>query len=162
MDRKFLATTFTLTGTIIGAGILGLPYVFAKSGMLIGTFWLIILGFILIYVNLYPRKSKIPNGTERRHPAFVKSSEINQIFNYIGFIKRMNNRKYAKYLPMLFQELRRFVRVVEEIIYTPAISISEDIYVELHTGLQNFFDAYQARSCDKDSWVEEIWKNQKQ
>jgi hypothetical protein len=109
-----------------------------------------------------PRKSEIPNGSERRHPAFVKSSEINQIFNYIGFIKRVNNRRYAKYLPMLFQELRRFVRVVEEIIYTPAISISEDIYVELDTGLQNFFETYQTRACDKDSWVEEIWKNQKQ
>lgn len=109
-----------------------------------------------------PRKSERPNRRERRHPAFVNSSEINQIFNYIGFIKRMNNRSYAKYLPLLFQELRRFVRVVEEIIYAPAISISEDIYVELDTGLQNFFDAYHSRSCDKDSWVEEIWKNQKQ
>jgi len=65
MDRKFLATTFTLTGTIIGAGILGLPYVFAKSGMLIGTFWLIILGFILIYVNLC--LGEISLSTKERH-----------------------------------------------------------------------------------------------
>jgi hypothetical protein len=30
--KRFWATTFTLSGTIIGAGILGLPYVFSQSG----------------------------------------------------------------------------------------------------------------------------------
>lgn len=108
-----------------------------------------------------PRKSEASSEGVKRHPSYVKSAEINQIFNYIGFIKRVHNREYAKYLPLLFQELKRFVRVIEEIIYTPSISISEDIYVELDTGLQNFFDAYHSRSCDKDSWVEEIWKHQK-
>ena len=52
MNKKFWATTFTLTGTIIGAGILGLPYVFAKSGFLAGLFWLIVLGAVMIFVNL--------------------------------------------------------------------------------------------------------------
>ena len=52
MNKKFWATTFTLTGTIIGAGILGLPYVFAKSGVFIGILWLIGLGMIMMYVNL--------------------------------------------------------------------------------------------------------------
>ncbi|MCH7515924.1 MAG: amino acid permease, partial [Bacteroidetes bacterium] len=46
MDKKYWSVVFTLTGTIIGAGILGLPYVFQKSGFLIGTFWLFILGII--------------------------------------------------------------------------------------------------------------------
>ena len=52
MNKKFWATTFTLTGTIIGAGILGLPYVFAQSGFLAGLFWLIVLGAVMIFVNL--------------------------------------------------------------------------------------------------------------
>ncbi len=52
MDKKLLVTTFTLTGSIIGAGILGLPYVFAKSGFLIGLFWLVVLGAVMIFVNL--------------------------------------------------------------------------------------------------------------
>jgi len=51
-DRKFWATAFTLTGTIIGAGILGLPYVFSRSGFGAGVFWLLFLGAIMIYVNL--------------------------------------------------------------------------------------------------------------
>ncbi len=51
-DKKFWATAFTLTGTIVGAGILGLPYVFSKSGFLIGVFWLFFLGVIMVFVNL--------------------------------------------------------------------------------------------------------------
>ena len=53
VNKKFWATAFTLTGTIIGAGILGLPYVFSKSGFLTGLFWVIFLGIIMILVNLY-------------------------------------------------------------------------------------------------------------
>lgn len=52
MNKKFWATTFTLTGTIVGAGILGLPYVFSQSGFLIGLFWLVALGAVMMYVNL--------------------------------------------------------------------------------------------------------------
>jgi len=52
MNKKFWATAFTLSGAIIGAGILGLPFVFAKSGFLIGIFWLISLGAVMIFLNL--------------------------------------------------------------------------------------------------------------
>ncbi len=52
MNKKFWATVFTLTGTMIGAGILGLPYVFAQSGFIVGLFWLLALGSIIIFVNL--------------------------------------------------------------------------------------------------------------
>ncbi len=51
-NKGFLAAVFTLTGTVIGAGILGLPYVFAQSGFFIGMFWLVILTAIIIYTNL--------------------------------------------------------------------------------------------------------------
>ncbi|MCD4771625.1 hypothetical protein K8R30_04405 [archaeon] len=52
MNKKFWAAAFTLTGTTVGAGILGLPYVFAQSGFLAGLFWLIALGAMMIFVNL--------------------------------------------------------------------------------------------------------------
>lgn len=108
-----------------------------------------------------PRKTQSTSKGIPRHPGYVKSSKINQIFNYIGFVKRINNRELAQYLPLLFQELRRFVHVLEEIIYEPAISITDDIFVELNAGLQNFFNAYSNRTCDRGSWLDEIWKNQK-
>jgi tyrosine-specific transport protein len=52
VNKKFWAATFTLSGSMIGAGILGLPYVFAKAGFLAGFFWMIFLGVIIVYVNL--------------------------------------------------------------------------------------------------------------
>ncbi len=52
LNKKFWAATFTLVGTMIGAGILGLPYAFSKSGFLIGLGWLLVLGGILIFVKL--------------------------------------------------------------------------------------------------------------
>ncbi|MBT6690656.1 GerAB/ArcD/ProY family transporter [archaeon] len=52
VNKKFWAAVFTLTGTTIGAGILGLPYVFAKSGFLVGVFWLFIIGAVIIFTNL--------------------------------------------------------------------------------------------------------------
>lgn len=52
MNKRFWASTFTLTGTILGAGILGLPYVFSRSGFWIGSFWLFILGAIMLFVLL--------------------------------------------------------------------------------------------------------------
>ena len=52
MNKKFWATAFTLSGTMIGAGILGLPYAFSRSGFFVGIFWLFFLGLITLYVNL--------------------------------------------------------------------------------------------------------------
>ncbi len=49
---KFLMAVATLTGTIIGAGILGIPYVVAKSGFITGAVHILALGLILLYVNL--------------------------------------------------------------------------------------------------------------
>jgi len=45
-------TSFTMAGSVIGAGILGLPYVFAQSGFLIGMFWIVFLGIILLFSKL--------------------------------------------------------------------------------------------------------------
>jgi len=65
MNSRFWAAAFTLTGTIVGAGILGLPSVFAKSGFFIGLFWLLVLGGILIYVNLC--MSEVCLRTKEKH-----------------------------------------------------------------------------------------------
>jgi len=43
----------TLVGTVIGAGILGIPYVVAKSGLLIGIIHIILIGLAVILMNLY-------------------------------------------------------------------------------------------------------------
>jgi tyrosine-specific transport protein len=50
---KLFAAVSTLTGTIVGAGFLGIPYVVAKSGFLIGLVQIILIGIVLLIANLY-------------------------------------------------------------------------------------------------------------
>ncbi len=50
---KLLAAIATLTGTLIGAGFLGIPFVIAKSGFIIGLVYIILIGLILMFTRLY-------------------------------------------------------------------------------------------------------------
>lgn len=72
IDLKFWATTFTLTGTVIGAGILGLPYVFSRSGFFIGVFWLLLLGAIMIFVNLCLAEVSLRTKQNHQLPGYAK------------------------------------------------------------------------------------------
>jgi len=52
MSKTFIASS-TLIGTVIGAGILGIPYVVMQSGFSIGLINLIVLAAIMILTTLY-------------------------------------------------------------------------------------------------------------
>jgi len=43
MNKNFFYATAILIGTIVGAGMFGIPYVVAQSGFLIGAIFLLIL-----------------------------------------------------------------------------------------------------------------------
>jgi len=107
------------------------------------------------------RKAESTAGGITRHPGYVRSAQINQVFNYIGFIKRVKDKEYREYLPILFNELNRFQNVFEEIVFTANITISEDIYLEQKKGLQNFFTFYSGRGSRQVRWIEKVWKQQK-
>ncbi len=50
--HRFWIATSTLVGTTIGAGILGIPYVVAKAGVLYGFFLIILFGLAFMFLNL--------------------------------------------------------------------------------------------------------------
>lgn len=52
MDRRFLEALATLIGTTIGAGVLGLPYVVAKSGVVVGLLHIVTIGTAAMIMNL--------------------------------------------------------------------------------------------------------------
>ncbi len=52
MNKRFLEAVATLTGTTMGAGMLGIPYVVARSGTAIGLAHIIIIGAAVMLVNL--------------------------------------------------------------------------------------------------------------
>lgn len=51
-DRAFLHATAVLIGTMVGVGIYGIPFAFAKAGFLVGMLWLVGLAGILCLFNL--------------------------------------------------------------------------------------------------------------
>ncbi|MBU2639936.1 MAG: GerAB/ArcD/ProY family transporter [Nanoarchaeota archaeon] len=51
-SKEGYKATATLVGTIIGAGVLGIPYVVAKAGFLTGMLVIILLGIVILLINL--------------------------------------------------------------------------------------------------------------
>jgi tyrosine-specific transport protein len=52
VNKSFWSASFTLSGTMMGAGILALPFVFSSAGFLSGLFWLLLISFLVLFVNL--------------------------------------------------------------------------------------------------------------
>lgn len=52
MNKNFLFASATLIGTIVGAGMFGIPYVVAKSGFLIGAIFLLGLTLVTLLMHL--------------------------------------------------------------------------------------------------------------
>lgn len=61
----FFEAIATIVGTIIGAGVLGIPYTVAKSGILSGIILILIIGISLIFLYLY--LGEITLRTEGNH-----------------------------------------------------------------------------------------------
>lgn len=53
MKKEVYRAAATLMGTIIGAGVLGIPYVVAKAGFLTGLIDIIFIGIMMLVLNLY-------------------------------------------------------------------------------------------------------------
>ena len=53
MNNSFILALSTLIGTIIGAGIFGLPYVVSKSGIAPSIFYFVVLGGVVLLLHLF-------------------------------------------------------------------------------------------------------------
>ena len=53
MRKNFLFALSVLIGTIVGAGVFGIPYVIAKSGIIPGFFYFFILGGAVLLIHLF-------------------------------------------------------------------------------------------------------------
>jgi len=65
MNWRLFAGIATMTGMIIGAGFLGMPYVIAKSGFLIGLIQIILIGVMILVMKLY--LGEVLLRTEKTH-----------------------------------------------------------------------------------------------
>lgn len=64
-DKNFFLALAILIGTIVGAGIFGIPYVISKSGILVGLFYFLILGGAVLLLHLF--FGEIVLRTEGKH-----------------------------------------------------------------------------------------------
>lgn len=69
---KSLAAFAVLIGTIVGAGILGLPHVINKSGFLPGAFLIVVIGFIIMWVNLYLGEITLRTKSTHQLPGYAE------------------------------------------------------------------------------------------
>jgi tyrosine-specific transport protein len=53
MKKQVLEAIATLIGVTVGAGIMGIPYVISKSGLMIGAAHILVIGFLMLFVNLF-------------------------------------------------------------------------------------------------------------
>ncbi len=53
MKKSFLFALSILIGTIVGAGIFGIPYVIEKSGIIPGFFYFLVLGGVVLLIHLF-------------------------------------------------------------------------------------------------------------
>ena len=70
MDSR-LGGLAVLVGTIIGAGILGIPYVVAKSGFVIGAVHIILIGIIMTIVMLYLGEITLRTKANHQLPGYA-------------------------------------------------------------------------------------------
>ena len=53
MNKNFVLAAASLIGTIVGAGIFGIPYIMARSGVLTSVFYFVILGVVVLLLHLF-------------------------------------------------------------------------------------------------------------
>src|SRR3990172_1958148 len=71
VDSKFAALA-VLLGTIIGAGILGIPYVVSKSGFAIGVVHILLIGIIMAIIMLYLGEIVLRTRTTHQLPGYAE------------------------------------------------------------------------------------------
>jgi tyrosine-specific transport protein len=71
-DKKFFFALSVLVGTIVGAGIFGIPYVISKSGLIPGFFYFLILGSLVILIHLFFGEIILRTKKKHRLPGFAQ------------------------------------------------------------------------------------------
>lgn len=65
MKSDFVSATSSLLGTILGAGIFGVPFVFAADGFWVGSLMLALLAIVMVLIHLM--YAEVVERTEGRH-----------------------------------------------------------------------------------------------
>ena len=122
-----------IVGTIIGAGILSLPYVVHKAGYFVGFFWLIFSYFIILTIHLMLGEICLRTSEIHQIPGYIKKylGERAYIFSFFINIISLYGTIIA-YLLIQTEAFSLIFGVSQEIV---AILISIFILLILYFGL---------------------------
>ncbi len=84
--NKLFSASFTLAGTIIGAGVLGLPYVIGQSGFLIGLGWTFIIGFLTLLVYLMLGEVTLRTKKPHQLPGLAEKYVGRKMKHFVTFL----------------------------------------------------------------------------
>ena len=70
--KKFLFALSILIGSVIGAGLFGIPYVISKSGLIPGLFYFLILGVAMVLIHLFFGEILLSTKGKHRLPGLAK------------------------------------------------------------------------------------------
>ncbi len=70
--HRGLVAASTLFGTIVGAGILGIPYVVAKAGLLYGLILILLFGFTIMMLNFFTGEVVLRTKTQHQLPGYAE------------------------------------------------------------------------------------------
>ena len=69
--KGFYTAVSILVGTCIGAGVLGIPYVAAQAGFFVALGYILLLGLIILFVNLYLGEISLRTGRDHQIPGYA-------------------------------------------------------------------------------------------
>lgn len=70
-EASFSEAVFMITGMTIGAGVLGIPYVVAQVGLLVGLAYIVILGIVMLFLNLLIGEIAVRTRESLQLPGFA-------------------------------------------------------------------------------------------
>ncbi|MDP7115548.1 MAG: aromatic amino acid transport family protein [Candidatus Woesearchaeota archaeon] len=72
MEKPYIQAVATYVGFVIGAGILGIPFVVAKAGFLTGLIDIILIGIIFAILNMYMGEIALSTKGHHQLPGYAK------------------------------------------------------------------------------------------
>jgi len=72
MLNKFSLAMALLLGTMIGAGIFGIPYVVSRSGIILGFFYFLFLGIFVLLIHLFFGEIVLRTKEKQRLPGYAQ------------------------------------------------------------------------------------------
>jgi len=108
MNKDFLKSSSSLIGTIIGAGIFGVPFVMAQAGFFIGVSYFLVLGTIMLILHLMYAEVVEHTGEQHRLIGYSK----------IYFGKRAKEFVSVSVIVSLFGSLIVYILLANEFLST--------------------------------------------